>query len=652
MWFKDKNKQGNDIGEEYFYQFDPLSPTAYEDEQHGEFLGLFVNQNIFKYALTIIFLTLAGIIFRATYLQIFKGQYYYGLADNNRSRVEYLIPTRGIIYDRNGQSLVSNQPDFYIAIVPANVPLREEERNARIDSVAKFLGMTFEEVKAILDKYPPFLKQPIVLKESVEYNRGITYAVNISNYPELELKATSLRNYNYGQSFAHTLGYVGKITKNELEENSDQDYLLNDVIGKQGVELSYEENLRGVYGRKEIEVDARGREKKVIYQKDPVRGDNLILTIDADLQDKIYQLTRNHLIKFGKKKASIIVEDPNDGSILAMVSYPTYDNNQFSGGISQENYTKLLENKDNPLFNRSIQGEYPSGSTIKMAVAAAALNENLINESTSFLSTGGIWVADKFFFPDWKAGGHGVTNVYKAMAESVNTFFYIIGGGYKDFNGLGVARLDKYFHQFGFGELSQIDLPNESNGLVPNEAWKAEVKKEQWYIGDTYHMAIGQGDVLVTPLQIANYTAVLANGGTLYQPHVVGATINDLNQKSVIPANVLKNDFLGDYDLSIVRKAMRRTVTDGSARYLESISVPVAGKTGTAQFAENKETHAWFTGFAPYEKPEIVVTVLIEEGGEGSAVAVPLAAKIMEYYFGEYKTKNIPSPEPAIDRVN
>jgi len=651
MWFNSKNKQGSDIGEEYFYQFDPLSPAAYEDEQHGEFLGLFVKQSVFKYLLIFMGVVLSAIIIRSIYLQIVRGQYYYGLADGNRSRVEYLIPTRGIIYDRNGKSLVSNQPDFYIAVIPANVPLRAEDRNLRIQAIADFIGMTFDDVKNILDKYPPFLKQPIILKENVEYNLGIGYALHISDYPELELKATSLRNYTFGQSFSHILGYIGKITKEELDKVANTDYLFNDVIGKQGVEHTYEKNLRGVYGRKEIEVDARGREKKVIYQKDPVRGDNLVLTIDADLQEKVYQLTRNHLYQYGKKKASVIVEDPNNGAILAMVSYPSYDNNQFSGGISQENYSKLTGNKDNPLFDRSIQGEYPSGSTIKMAVAAGALNENIINESTAFLSTGGLWVADKFFFPDWKAGGHGITNVYKAIADSVNTFFYIIGGGYKDFTGLGVARLDKYFHEFGFGDLTKIDLPNETAGLVPNEDWKLKTKNEQWYIGDTYHMAIGQGDVLVTPIQIANYTAAFANGGTLYQPHVVGATINDLNQKKIIPPAILRNDFLGDYDMSIVRKAMRRTVTDGSAAYMQSVPVTVAGKTGTAQFADNKSPHAWFTGFAPYDKPQIVVTVLIEEGGEGSAVSVPLAAKIMDYYFGEYKNMQAAAANPAIDKA-
>jgi len=322
---------------------------------------------------------------------------------------------------------------------------------------------------------------------------------------------------------------------------------------------------------------------------------------------------------------------------LALVSLPSFSNNDFARGLTQEQYQAIANHPDQPLFNRCLSGEYPSGSTIKPVVAAAALEEGIINENTTVSSIGGLRIG-QWFFPDWKAGGHGLTSVRKALAESVNTFFYYLGGGYGDFNGLGLERLVEYEKIFGLGAQSGIDLPGEASGFLPSKEWKEKIKGEPWYIGDTYHLAIGQGDLLVTPLQVAGYTAVFANGGALYRPRLVKQILNSLDQPiGEADGKPIKSNLLSAKNIEIVRQGLRAAVTAGSAQGLASAVVPVAGKTGTAQWSTSKPAHAWFTGFAPYDKPEIVITVLIEQGGEGSAAAVPVAREVLDWWFRNKK---------------
>jgi penicillin-binding protein 2 len=271
------------------------------------------------------------------------------------------------------------------------------------------------------------------------------------------------------------------------------------------------------------------------------------------------------------------------------------------------------------------------------------MQEKIISENTTVLSTGGLRVG-QWFFPDWKAGGHGRTAVRRALAESINTFFYYIGGGYENFIGLGVDRLAKYMLLFGLGMETGIDLPNESPGFVPSKAWKEQVRGEKWYIGDTYHLAIGQGDLLVTPLQDANWTAVFANRGTLYHPHIVKAVLSD-NDQTITPIQpkIIRQNMVDSYNIEVVRQGMRQAVTSGSAAKLQSLPVEAAAKTGTAQWGTDKTPHAWFTAFAPYKKPEIVVTVLVEEGQEGSQIALNVAQDILQYYFTREKNPNATS---------
>ena len=595
------------------------------------FLGLPLANGKLRLFLAFIFLALALIAGRSLYLQSIKGEYYFSLAENNRIRINYSRAQRGIIYDRNGKPLVKNISGFSLLITPVGLPEDSQAQQAVLARVAGVAGIDQKEIEEkISDKR--YFFQPIIIKTGIDYEQAMLLKVLSADLPGVTLEVDAWRSYIDGQSFSHLLGYVGKISPEEYEEKSAA-YLLSDNIGKIGLEKYYEDYLRGHHGEKKVEVDALGQEKKILSYFSPLAGSDIVLAVDADLQNRIYEILEERLGQ--TKAASVIVSDPTNGEILALVDYPSYDNNLFSLGISQVDYQKLLDDERKPLFSRSIAGEYPSGSTIKLVLATAGLEEGVIDRQTSFNSVGGLWIG-KWFFPDWRAGGHGSTNVVKAIADSVNTFFYYLGGGYGDFQGLGVERIVKYLDMFGLGNTTGIDLPNEKPGLVPTPEWKQALKDEIWYIGDTYHLAIGQGDLLVTPLQVNNYTVAIANGGKLYRPHLAREIIQADGVRQAVMPEVILDNFVQPENLQIVREGMRQTVTAGSARSLMALPVEVAGKTGTAQWNNNKENHAWFTGFAPYEQPTFVITILVEEGGEGSSIAVPIASEIIRYWF----TKN------------
>ncbi|MBI4779070.1 penicillin-binding protein 2 [Candidatus Falkowbacteria bacterium] len=597
------------------------------------------NFNINKvFKINLILLLFLGIIIgRAAWLQVVKGSYYYELAEGNRIRVERLESKRGVIYDRLGRPLVRNSANFLLYFVPADLPKDNLARQAVIKRVSEnledlkpedILNLLSEIKLGSLESY-----QPLFIADNINYDKAMKLYLESDNMPGVVITNKTRREYNlYSLSLSHVLGYTGKINDKELAKFGSE-YLPIDYIGKSGMENFWENQMKGANGKKQVEVDALGKEKKIINQEAGEDGHNLVLSIDVELQKKLEESIIDTLQKNHLNKACAIALDPNNGEILAMVSFPSYNNNDFARGMTQEEYSKIADHPDRPLFNRCISGEYPSGSVIKPVIAAAALEENVINENTSFLSAGGIRIG-QWFFPDWKAGGHGTTNVRKALAESVNTFFYYIGGGYQDFQGLGLERIVKYEKLFGLDSQSGIDMLGEAGGFLPTEEWKEKTKGEQWYIGDTYHLAIGQGDTLVTPLQVANYTSVFANGGSLYRPHIIRQILNSQDQLiGEVDNTPIKHNVVSAKTIDIIREGMRQTVTAGSARSLGSVPVEVAGKTGTAQWSSTKPTHAWFTGFAPYNKPEIVITVLIEQGGEGSSVAVPIANEVLTWYF-------------------
>ncbi|MEK7064924.1 MAG: penicillin-binding protein 2 [Patescibacteria group bacterium] len=578
--------------------------------------------------LSAIFILIAGRIF---YLQIIAGSDYRALAERNRQRIIPIPAERGLIYDRNNISLTTNIPSFSIAVVPQDLPRQESKRAPLIKKLAELSNQNEDYIRQILRDYSAYSYESIVIQENIDYDTALKLLISATDLPGIQIQRGSKRHYE-NFPLAHIIGYIGKLNQTELTNLYQKKYYPSDYIGKTGVEKTYETALRGIFGRKRTEVNALGKEQSVLAEEAPIPGQHVKLAIDLEMQKMLEKIINNSLKASNKDRASGIVMNPNSGEILAMVSLPTFDNNDFSGGISVERYRAYIEDENKPLFNRAIGGSYPSGSSIKPAIAASALQEGIITPATNFLSTGGLRVS-KWFFPDWQAGGHGATNVRKALASSVNTFFYYIGGGYKNFIGLGPDKLKMWLEKFGFSRLSGIDLPGENDGFLPSPEWKQNTKNEQWYIGDTYNFSIGQGDVLVSPLQIANMTALIANGGKLMEPHVVHSLIDPVTKKETkIAPRVIRENFISTKNLDTVRHGMRDCVTSGSCQRLASLPFAVAGKTGTAQWNSKKPNHAWFTSFAPFNSPEIVVTILVEEGGEGSAISAPIAYEFYKWW--------------------
>ncbi len=618
-------------------------------------VGKSIHQYIGQFFFILLLILFGIIVLRVGYLQLIEGGSYLARAERNRQNTIAIPSERGIIYDRNGIQLTNNIPNFSLALIPQELPPAKRNgepnphREAVIDRLALITGEPAEDIRTTLNKYGAYSLNSIIIKEDVDYDTALAIQIAGSDLPGLHIVRGSKRLYLNTVAFedsesgttsttpvlslSHVLGYEGKLSPEELVEFKPKGYLTSDSIGKTGVEKMYESYMRGVYGKRQIEVDTYGREQTVLSEEAPQPGEHVRLAVDARLQAKLESLMNSILKKHEKVSGSAVVSNPQTGEILALVSLPAFDNNDFSGRIDKETYASYLENPGRPLFNRAIGGAFPSGSVIKPAIAAAALEEGIITPQTTFLSRGGLGIGP-WFFPDWQAGGHGVTNVRKSIAQSVNTFYYYIGGGYGDFEGLGVDKIHSYLTRFGFSKRIGIDLPGETNGFIPSKSWKQEKKGESWYIGDTYNLSIGQGDLLVTPLQINMMTAAIANGGSLYKPHVVKSIIDpETKEEQDIPTEEVLQLPVSKNHLETIRLGMRDCVTTGSCRQLASLPFAAAGKTGTAQWNVNKDNHAWFTSFAPYDNPEIAITVLIEEGEEGSRLAVPVAYDLYRWWW-------------------
>ncbi len=620
-----KNSSGKNIEpEEVFLD------SENQETQKIEFL--FGDERFLKLK-KIIILVFAFLAVQAGYLQIVKGKYYREKAQGNYIKIDYLKAPRGIIYDKFGQQIVFNSPSFDLVLIPADFfrDKNQQRQKTDIEKLSAIVGQPYKVTESRILDCGKNSYAPILIAENLKKETAIAAKTLTEEIEGVELAGGYIRNYVGSEQFAGIVGYTGKINPEELERYPD--YLMSDDLGKDGLELFYEEELRGEYGRREIAVDSLGKTEKVLSQNEPSPGNNLALNIDGELQKKIYGELEEMVEKLEIKQAQAVAINPRNGAVISLVNYPGYDNNLFAHGISQSDYSGLLNDPANPLFNGAISGEYPPGSVFKPLVAAAALEEKIITPQTTILSAGGIWVG-RWFFPDWQAGGHGNVNVIKAIAQSVNTFFYIVGGGYNGTEGLGIAGIKKYAEFFGLGNQLGIDLPSESSGLVPDKNWKKNEIGENWYIGDTYHVSIGQGYLTATPLQIAAATAAIANGGTLFSPQIVGEIKNSRGDivKNIQP-EIIRENFISRENIDWVKKGMREGVISGSSRRLFDLPVAAAGKTGTAQFDKNKEPHAWSVSFAPYENPEIVLVVLVEEGGEGHKAAVPVAKNVLEWYF-------------------
>jgi penicillin-binding protein 2 len=585
----------------------------------------------FAIAGAVLFLLLLG---RLAFLQITQGHKYQLLAYGNSIRTHDLAAPRGLILDREGNPLVKNIASFSLDIIPAYLPREERERQKIFAAVKETTNLSLEEnlIQGVGSKL-----EPVTLAENVPYEQALTWAIKLTNLSGITLTRRPIRAYEDITGIAHFLGYTGKISREELEKSQslgDTRYGYTSIVGKSGLEFAYENVLKGSDGKTQVEVDALGRKIRQLASLPPEPGQSIKLFLDQKVQETISRSLAAAVTRAGSKAGAAVAINPHTGGILGLASFPSFEPEVFLSEGKDEQVTRLLSDPGHPLVNRAIAGVYPPGSTIKPLWAAAALEEGVISPKTAILSVGGFTVG-QFTFRDWKSGGHGQTDVKKAIAESVNTFFYAVTGGYGPISGLGIDRLKVYAKRFGIGEKTGIDLPGEGKGFFPDPAWKERTRGERWFTGNTYQLGIGQGDVLVTPVELLIALNSLVNGGELLRPRLVekivtpdGETIDQFD-KEVLGKNLIKPEHL-----QVIKEAMRMTVTDGSARSLNDLPVEAAGKTGTAQYAANKKTHAWFFGFAPWQEPEIAILVLVEGGGEGTTAAAPVAEEVFRAYFG------------------
>jgi len=577
----------------------------------------------------VLFLVIAVFGWRLIALQIANGQENYRLAEGNRLRTKQVTAPRGLIYDRNGILLVENQPSFSLEIDVANLPPEESERQLLVRKLAKVLNVS----PGVVNKRLENQTDQGVLSLALNLTRleALRYQLKFNGEESVLITEASRRVYADTPGLGHLLGYIGLVSAEDL--TSRPRLRFDDMVGKSGLEQTYDEYLQGSPGQEVMEVDSSGKVIRLIGTSVARPGNSVILGLDAKVQKVAAKALQTSIKKSGAKSGAAVAMDVNTGEVIAMVSSPSFDNNLFSDPSRVALRGKILSDQNAPLINRAIAGQYPSGSTIKPIIASAGLNEGVISSSTLLDTSAGVITIGEWTFPDWKT--HGMADVRQAIAESNNIFFFALGGGYKQIGGLGVKRLTEYLYRFGFGENTGVDLTGEMPGLVPTPKWKASVRDEPWYIGDTYHLAIGQGDLLVTPLQLTRAIAAIANGGKLLRPRMISRILRSDGSSVMIGKTKIERDHLASNQvLQVVREGMRRAVESGSAQLLSSLRIQVAAKTGTAEFGKVKEkTHSLFTAFAPYSKPEIALVVIVEGGGEGHVVAAPVAKNIIESYF-------------------
>ncbi len=534
---------------------------------------------------------------RLVHLQIINGGNFALKAEDNRVKIDNLYAPRGQIIDRNGVVLARNEPAY--RLIKGN-----EVRLVSVETGQKLI----EQNDAFIDSEGPLGR----------------------------LQEDSIRVYPKGEAFAHILGYAGEVTAEELKNNSDN-YLAADRIGKMGVEQSFEKYLKGRHGKKLYEVDATRKEERIIGVEEPQTGATLKLTIDAELQMKLFEELQKEIIEKNVTSGAAVAQDPRTGEVLAMVSYPSFDNNIFSNRLEGNTFSDLLTNSENPLFNRAISGEYPPGSVYKIVSSLAGLESGKITPETRFTDEGEIFLG-KFKFSNWYWTQYGrkepgELDLSRAIARSNDIFFYRLAMV------VGEKELQIGSREFGLGAPTGISLNGESFGLVPDEEWKLKYKNEPWYPGNTLQMAIGQSDLLVTPLQVMNFTSVVASDGTLRKPRIAisAENANGTVEEVDLPYALRKVNAKSEW-LVLVRDGLKKACESGGTGYpFFDFKVTSGCKTGTAEFGDTGQTHAWFTVFAPFEDPKITLTVLVEKGGEGSAVAAPVARKTLQWYFSSIR---------------
>lgn len=566
---------------------------------------------------------------RLWYLQIMQADRMQTLSETNRLRLVPVTASRGAILDRNGRVLVNNTPSFSLAVVPQDV----KDRDALINSLATLLNVDPAELNGRWEKgkgrgkYFPIIIASGITRDHVEYLEE-----NHLRLPGIDIAMKPIRQYPNGLLAAHLLGHLGEISEQEMDNAKFDKYRPGDYIGKNGIERSFEDVLHGEDGGRQVEVDARGRYLRTITERPPVIGDSIMLTIDQEIQAAAEKA-------FGEKAGAAVAVNVNTGEVLAFASTPGFDPAQFAGRISPEQWKEYLEDKRLPLQNKALKGQYPPGSTYKIITALAGLEEGMIDEHTSVTCNGSYRLGNRTF-RCWERKGHGTVNLKKALQMSCDVYFYQLG------ERLGVDKIAEYARKFGLGKPLGIEMENEKAGLIPDAAWKLERFGQKWYRGETLPVAIGQGYTLMTPIQLASMIATVANGGTIYRPYLV-KKIMDLDGRTIkeFKPEVIGTVTLQGKNLRAVKDGLLAVVneprgTGGAARLSQ---VAVAGKTGTSQVVKLRERkgripyqfrdHALFVAYAPYDKPEIAVGVVVEHGEHGGSAAGPIAGAILRSYF-------------------
>jgi penicillin-binding protein 2 len=595
----------------------------------------------------LIFLVFGVLTLQLARMQLVDGSKYQVEAESNRLRQVQTPPSRGLIYDRAGIPLVENRASYAAAVVPADVP--KDRETAITLTLQELTGVPAGELAAKLEdrrkSNDPFT--PLMVKDNLSQQSAFMLREQISQLPGVRVVVVPRRVYKQGPLLSDVLGFVGRIDEGEYKDLKATGYQADDMLGKTGVELTYEAMLRGVPGAKSVETDAAGREVRTLAEEPAQPGNNLVLSIDSALQAKVTEFLRAGM--GASKDAAAVVLDVRTGEVLALVSLPDYDNNLFTEHSDDDAINRVLTDPGKPLLNHAIAERYPPGSTFKQVTAVAALQEGIANAGTTIFSPGVIYVQNeydpkiKYPFKDWAALGN--LNFYRGVAMSSDVYFYYLAGGYVDngrevFHGLGATKLAEWMRRFGLGSKSGIDLPGESEGLVPDPEWKEKTFGEPWTIGDTYNMGIGQGYVTATPIQMALVTAAVANGGDVLVPHVVREVRDNSGNVIVPPYRQVKNNLNVDpRNMGVLREGMREAaLPGGTAQTAASKNVQIAGKTGTAEFGERHgdgsyDEHGWFTGFGPFQNPEIAIAVFLDRGN-GAINAAPIGGRIFDYYFG------------------
>ncbi|HEY2105672.1 MAG TPA: penicillin-binding protein 2 [Candidatus Binataceae bacterium] len=601
-------------------------------------------------ALTIFMMLMLGAVaLRLYYLQIIETHQMADLADRNRIRIRRLPASRGLIFDRRHRILVDTRPSYDAVLVPEDL----HNRAATIRNLEQFLGGDHVEdkISQAEDEGIPS-SEPVTIKERLTWDQVVALETHQLDLPGVSIQVTPRRRYIYGPIAAHLLGYVGEVNEQELKKLPG--YHMGDEIGKFGLERGWEDRLRGVSGNQEIEVDAVGRRLRVLNETPEKPGAAMILTLDLDLQYAAEQA-------LGNRVGALVAIDPRTGEILAMVSHPSFDPNQFATGLTAPQWRQIMNDHAHPLQDRVIQGTYPPGSTFKLVDAIAGLEEGVLKRSTAFHCAGGIWYGRREY-RCWRKQGHGTISLVNAIIASCDVYFYNVG------EHLGVDRLAVWAHRLGFGIESGIELAHEKAGTIPSSAWKQRRYHERWYPAETLSVAIGQGYVAVTPLQLAQLAAEVASGGIRYKPHFVkriealdGSTIKAYEPEVAarIPLTPEQNQILRQGACGVVNSPM------GTAHKAAIPGIQVCGKTGTAQVVkeaagtrtkeedlpERYRDHGWFIAYAPGNDPRIAISCVVEHGGHGGSSAALVIRDVLVRYFQLYPP-SWPLPAGALAKLS